>query len=97
MVHVSGRSSTSGPSIQRIVNLEEGVGNDAAWHRIFFFKLRTQRVSYHGSADQVIRNVKYWYDLALLAKVETVVEGMTESLTKIWRRHGLEMIVEKKN
>jgi len=30
MVHVSGRSSTSGPSIQRIVNLEEGVGNDAA-------------------------------------------------------------------
>jgi hypothetical protein len=38
--------------------------------------------------------VKY-ADLVLLAKVEIVVEGMSENLTKFGRHHGLEIIVEK--
>jgi hypothetical protein len=39
--------------------------------------------------------VKYADDLVLRAKVETVVDGMIESLTKIGRPHGLKISVEK--
>jgi hypothetical protein len=44
---------------------------------------------------QVIRNVKYADDLVLLAKEETVLQGMVDRLIEIGRRYGMEMNVEK--
>jgi len=41
--------------------------------------------------------VKYEDDLVLLAKEETVLQGMTDRLVEIGRFCGLEMNVEKKN
>jgi hypothetical protein len=39
--------------------------------------------------------VKYADDDVLLAKVETVLQGMTDRLTEIGRCYGMEMNVEK--
>jgi hypothetical protein len=39
--------------------------------------------------------VKYADDLVLLAKEETVLQGMIDRLTEIGRRCGMEMNVEK--
>jgi predicted nucleotidyltransferase len=44
---------------------------------------------------QVIRSVKYTYYLVLLAKEETVLQGMIDRLTEIGRCYGMEMNVEK--
>jgi hypothetical protein len=43
----------------------------------------------------VIRTVKYADDLVLLAKEETVLQGMVDRLIEIGRRYGMEMDVEK--
>jgi hypothetical protein len=43
----------------------------------------------------VICTVKYVDDLVLLAKEETVLQGMIERLIEIGRRYGMEMNVEK--
>jgi hypothetical protein len=39
--------------------------------------------------------VKYADDLVLLAKEETVLQGMVDRLSEIGRRYGMEMNVEK--
>jgi hypothetical protein len=39
--------------------------------------------------------VKYTYDIALLAEDEMLLQGMSERLTEIGRRCGMEMNVEK--
>jgi hypothetical protein len=39
--------------------------------------------------------VKYAEDLVLLAKEETVLQGMIDRLIEIGRRYGMEMNVEK--
>jgi hypothetical protein len=44
---------------------------------------------------QVIRTVKYADDLVLLAKEETVLQGMIDRPIEIGRRYGMEMNVEK--
>ena len=44
---------------------------------------------------QIIRTVKYADDLVLMAKEETVLQGMIDKLTDIGRRYGMEMNVEK--
>jgi hypothetical protein len=44
---------------------------------------------------QVIRTVKYADELVLLAKEETVLQGMTDRLIKIGRGYGMEKNVEK--
>jgi hypothetical protein len=44
---------------------------------------------------QIICTVKYADDLVLLAKEETVLQGMIDRLTEIGRRYGMEMNVEK--
>jgi hypothetical protein len=44
---------------------------------------------------QVIRTVKYADDLVLLAKEETVLQGMIDRLTEIGRSNGMKMNVEK--
>jgi hypothetical protein len=53
-----------------------------------------------GSGDfkiggQVIRTVKYADDIVLLAKEETVLQGMIDRLIEIGRCYGMEMNVEK--
>jgi hypothetical protein len=45
---------------------------------------------------QVILTVKYADDLVLLAKEETVLQGMIDRLIEIGRRYGMAMNVEKK-
>jgi predicted nucleotidyltransferase len=44
---------------------------------------------------QVIRTVKYADDIVLLAKEETVLQGMTDRLIDIGRCYGMEMNVVK--
>jgi hypothetical protein len=44
---------------------------------------------------QVIRTVKYADDLVLLAREETVLQGMVDRLIEIGRRYGMEMNVGK--
>ena len=45
---------------------------------------------------QIIQTVKYADDLVLMAKEETVLQGMTVKLIEIGRCYGMEMNVEKK-
>jgi hypothetical protein len=42
---------------------------------------------------QIIQTVKYAYDLVLMAKEETVLQGMIDRLTEIGRCYGMEMNV----
>jgi hypothetical protein len=44
---------------------------------------------------QVIRTVKYAYDVMLLAKEETVLQGMIDRLIEIGRCYRLDMNAEK--
>jgi hypothetical protein len=44
---------------------------------------------------QVIITVKYADDLVLLAKEETVLQGMIDRLIEVGRHYGMEMNVEK--
>jgi len=45
---------------------------------------------------QIIQTVKYVDDLVLMAKEETVLQGMIDKLIELGRCHGMEMNVEKK-
>jgi hypothetical protein len=44
---------------------------------------------------QIIQTVKYAEDLVLMAKEETVLQGMIDKLIEIGRCYGMEMNVEK--
>ena len=44
---------------------------------------------------QIIQNVKYAEDLVLMAKEETVLQGMIDKLIETGRYYGMEMNVEK--
>ena len=44
---------------------------------------------------QIIQTVKYANDLVLMAKEETVLQGMIDKLIEIGRCYGMEMNVEK--
>ena len=44
---------------------------------------------------KIIQTVKYADDLVLMAKEETVLQGMIDKLTEIGRCYGMEMNVEK--
>jgi hypothetical protein len=44
---------------------------------------------------KIIQTVKYEDDLVLMAKKETVLQGMIDKLTEIGRCYGMEMNVEK--
>jgi len=48
------------------------------------------------TGGKVIRNVRYADDLVLLAKEETVLQGMIERLVENGRCYGTEVNVEKK-
>jgi hypothetical protein len=45
------------------------------------------------TGGQVIRSVKHADDLVLLAKEDTVLQGMIDKLTEIVRCYGIEMSV----
>ena len=45
---------------------------------------------------QIIQNVKYADSLVLMAKEETVLQGMIDNLIETGRCYGMEMNVEKK-
>ena len=45
---------------------------------------------------QIIQIVKYADDLVLMAKEETVLQGVIDKLIEIGRSYGMEMNVEKK-
>ena len=45
---------------------------------------------------QIIQTVKYADDLVLMAKEETVLQGITDKLTEIERCYGIEINVKKK-
>ena len=45
----------------------------------------------------MLQTVKYADDLVLMAKEETVLQGMIDKLTEIGRCYGIEMNVEKTN
>ena len=45
---------------------------------------------------QLICTVKYAEELGLLAKDKTVLQGMIDRLTEIYRRYGMEIKCEKK-
>ena len=44
---------------------------------------------------QIVQSVKYADDLVLMAKEETVLQGMIDKLTEIGRCYGMVMNVEK--
>ena len=44
---------------------------------------------------QIIQTVKYAYDLVLMVKEETVLQGMIDKLIETGRYYGMEMNVEK--
>jgi hypothetical protein len=46
---------------------------------------------------QIIRTVKYADDLVLMAKEETVLQGMIDKLNETGRSCGMEMNVKKQN
>ena len=48
-----------------------------------------------GLGGQIIQNVKYADDLVLMAKEETVLQGMIDKLIEIGRCYGMEMNVGK--
>ena len=48
-----------------------------------------------NSGGQIIQTVKYADDLVLMAKEETVLQGMIDKLSEIGRCYGMEMNVEK--
>ena len=48
-----------------------------------------------NTGGQIIQTVKYADDLVLLAKEETVLQGMNDKLTEIGRCYGMEKSVEK--
>jgi hypothetical protein len=50
---------------------------------------------YFKIGGQVFRTVKYADDVVLLAKEETVLQGMIDRPIEIGRRYGMEMNVEK--
>ena len=49
----------------------------------------------HISKGQIIQTVKYVDDLVLMAKEETVLQGMIDKLIETGRCYGMEMNVEK--
>jgi hypothetical protein len=49
----------------------------------------------HFKIGQVISTVKYADDLVLLAKEETVLQGMIDRLIEIGRCYGMEIKVKK--
>ena len=48
-----------------------------------------------NNGRQIIQSVKYADDLVLMAKEETVLQGMIDKLTEIGRCYGMEMNVDK--
>ena len=48
-----------------------------------------------NSGGQIIQTVKYADDLVLMAKEETVLQGMTDKLIETGRSYGMEINVEK--
>ena len=46
---------------------------------------------------QIIQTVKYTDELVLMAKEETVLQGIIDKLIEIGRCYGMEMNVEKTN
>jgi hypothetical protein len=80
--------------------LEEELDKVAVCHQFCSTYTAYIKEAREGFADfkmggQVIRTVKYADDLVLLAKEETVLQGMIDRLTEIGTRYGMDMNVEK--
>ena len=65
-----------------------------------FVSSTVQLVQLDGLGDfnivgQIIQTVKYAHDLVLMAKEETVLQGIIDKLIEIGRCYGMEMNVEK--
>ena len=64
------------------------------WHDSFNVSLKTYFLCY-SSYWQIIQTVKYVDNLVLMAKEETVLQGMIDKLIEIGKCYGMEMNVEK--
>ena len=86
----------------RSVQIERGVRQGCSLSQILFnlhSELLTKE-ALDGLGDfkiggKIIQAVKYADDLVLMAKEETVLQGMTDKLTEIGRCYGMEMNVVK--
>jgi hypothetical protein len=86
----------------RSVKIGRGVGQACCLSPILFnvYSEYHTNETLEGLTDfkiggQVIHSVKYADDILLLAKEETVLQGMIDRLTEIGRRYGMEMKWEK--
>jgi hypothetical protein len=83
------------------VNIGRGVRQVCCLSLIlfYFYSEHLKKEALEGFGDfkigQVIRTVKYAIDLVLLAKEETVLQGMVDRLIEFGRRYGMEMNVFK--
>ena len=83
--------------------LEEGFDKDAVCHQLC--STCTVECLTKGALDglgdfniggQIIQTVKYADDLVSMAKEETVLQGMIDTLIETVRYYGMEMNVKKK-
>ena len=82
--------------------LEEGVRKGCCLSPILFnlYSECLNKKALDGLGDfnfrgQIIQTVKYADDLVLMAKEETVLQGMIDKLIETGRYYGMEMNVEK--
>jgi len=86
----------------RSVQIEQGVRQGSCLSPILFnlYSECLTKEALDGLGDfniggQIIQTVKYADDLVLMAKEETVLQGMIDKLIEIGRCYGMEMNVEK--
>ena len=86
----------------RSVQIGKGVRQGCCLLQILFnlYSECLTKVALNGLGDfnfggQIIQTVKYADDLVLMAKEETVLQGLIDKLTETGRYYGMEMHVEK--
>ena len=78
--------------------LGEGLDKEVVCHLFYSFtKEALEGFEDFQLTGQEIRNVKYVYELVLLAREETVLQNMTDRLNKTGEFYEMEMNLEKTN
>jgi hypothetical protein len=81
----------------RLTRTETGKNRHKFHINIEFFFALLESFENFKIGRQVIRTVKYADDLVLLAKEETVLQGMVDSFIEVGRCYGMKMNVEETN